>query len=247
MDPPEADVDALFASPLEDFIAERDRLAKDLSASGEKDAARSVMSLRKPSVVVWTLNQLARTERDRLQALFATGESMRLSLEQGDPKGARGVQADRRSQLKRLGDAASELLRAGGHAASPGHVEKVRSILLQATTDHDLARAISEGRLTKEPTGDALPDAFEGLGLPRDDPAEDARATRRRRRLQERVEELRSEAETASRQAARLARDAASARLAADAAEDVATAAQRAADRTLKHLEDAEKELRDRG
>jgi hypothetical protein len=242
------ELDALFAVPLEDFTAERDRIAKELSASGEKDAARAVKSIRKPSIVVWTLNQLARTGSERLRALFETGENMRRSLEAGDGKGARREQADRRSKLKRLGDDAADILRAGGHAASSGHIEKIRSILLQATTDHDVARSISEGRLTTEPSGDALPDVFgdvgSGLGEASDEALEDAPAVRRRRRLEERIEKLRTEAEAASQEAARLARDAESARLTADAAEDVANAAQRAAERALNHLEDAEKELR---
>ncbi|MQA99970.1 MAG: hypothetical protein GEU78_06710 [Actinobacteria bacterium] len=249
MDPPGPDIDALFASPLEDFIAERDRLAGQLSASGSKDAARSVKSLRKPSVVVWALNQLARSEPDRLQALFETGESMRLALERGDPRATREAQTDRRSHLKQLGGAAGRILGAAGHATSSGHVDKVRSILLQATTDQDMARSISEGRLTVEPTPGALPDVFDSVPPPSgdggDERAEDERASRRRARREQRVEALRSGAESASQEAARLAREAESARLAADAAEDVATAAQRAADRALRHLEDAERELRD--
>jgi hypothetical protein len=248
MDTPEPEIDALFASPLEDFIAERDRLAGELSASGSKDVARSVKSLRKPSVVVWTLNQLARSESDRLQALFETGESMRLALERGGPKAAREAQADRRSHLKQLGDAASEILRAAGHATSSGHVDKVRSILLQATTDQDIARSISEGRLTAEPTPGALPDVFESVaaasGEGGDERAEDERTSRRRARWEQRVEALRTDAESSSQEAARLAREAESARVAADAAEDVAIAARRAADRAFRHLEDAERELR---
>lgn len=248
MDALEKELDALFASPLEDFVAERDRLAKEISTSGDKDAARSVKSLRKPSIVAWTLNQLARRDPDGLAGLVETGANMREALERGDPTGAREAQAVRRSQLRQLGDAASEILRAGGHAASSTHVDKVRAVLLQATTDQDIARAISEGRLTELPAADALPDAFEGFtsaGVEGGDAAEDTRPTRRRQRLEERVEKLRTEAEAAAQEAARLARAAESVRVAAEAAEDVAAAAQRAADRAMRHLEEAEKELRD--
>lgn len=242
-------MDALFASPLEDFVAERDRIAKEISSSGDKDTARSVRSVRKPSVVAWTLNQLARRDPDGLAALFDTGMAMREALERGDPTGAREAQGVRRSQLRRLGDAAGEILRAGGHAASSSHVDKVRAILLQATTDQVVAGAISEGRLTELPAGDALPDVFEGFTSASEegdnDAGEDTRTTRRRERLEDRVEKHRTEAEAAAQEAARLAREAESARVAADAAEDVAAAAQRAADRAMRHLEEAQKELGD--
>jgi hypothetical protein len=198
-------------------------------------------------VVAWTLNQLARSERESLEALLATGAHIGSALDAKDTSATRAAQSERRSLLKQLGRTASDILRSAGHAASSGHVEKVRSALLQATTDEDVAAAILAGRLSKEPVGEALPDVFGGSGEPGadvDEPAEDALAGRRIDRAQRRVDELRTEAETVSRRAAELAREAESARVHAEAAEDNARAAERSAERVLRHLEEAEEELR---
>ena len=49
-------LDDLYGAPLEDFVAERKRLAKKLAGDEAKDFAKA----RKPNVAAWVLNQLAR-------------------------------------------------------------------------------------------------------------------------------------------------------------------------------------------
>ena len=44
-------VDALYELPAGEFIAARDRLAKELKAEGQVRAANEVKGLRKPTVV----------------------------------------------------------------------------------------------------------------------------------------------------------------------------------------------------
>ena len=50
----------LFAAPLDEFVATRNRIAKELRAEGNETEAADVAALRKPTTVVWGLNQLAR-------------------------------------------------------------------------------------------------------------------------------------------------------------------------------------------
>src|SRR4051812_28617732 len=56
--------DALFAVPLEDFVAERTALARALRAEGDRPAATAVGKLRKPTPAAWALNRLARSDPD---------------------------------------------------------------------------------------------------------------------------------------------------------------------------------------
>ena len=48
-------IDDLYAVPLEDFVAARDELAKELNAAGDGDEAERVKSLRKPTATAWVL------------------------------------------------------------------------------------------------------------------------------------------------------------------------------------------------
>jgi hypothetical protein len=59
----DADLDAalagLYRRPLGEFVAARDRLARQLRAAGDREAARQVAGLRRPSISTWAANQLA--------------------------------------------------------------------------------------------------------------------------------------------------------------------------------------------
>src|SRR5262249_38111386 len=51
---------ALFALDPNDFVTARDQRARELRKEGEKDEAAAVKALRRPTVPVWALNQVAR-------------------------------------------------------------------------------------------------------------------------------------------------------------------------------------------
>ncbi|MCW3062993.1 MAG: hypothetical protein JWN32_165, partial [Solirubrobacterales bacterium] len=56
----QAAVDQLYAVPLEEFVPERTRLAKELRAQGEETAAAELAKLPKPTAAAWALNHVAR-------------------------------------------------------------------------------------------------------------------------------------------------------------------------------------------
>jgi hypothetical protein len=70
----DARVDALFELPPEDFVAARDRLAKELD---DRDAAKEVKALRRPTVPAWAVNQTVRRHRDVLRELLDAGREVR--------------------------------------------------------------------------------------------------------------------------------------------------------------------------
>ena len=55
----ESRIDDLYALPLERFTPERDALAKELAADGDRAGAARVKALRKPVVAAWAVNALA--------------------------------------------------------------------------------------------------------------------------------------------------------------------------------------------
>jgi hypothetical protein len=120
-DPAAEAAEALYSGPLDQFVAERKRLAAELKASGAADAAESVAALAKPSVSAWVVNRLYRDDRDEIDELLEIGRRMRA--------GEVAATREQRAVLARLHQRAGEILRDGGHAASPAMLRRVATTL----------------------------------------------------------------------------------------------------------------------
>src|SRR6266536_1742685 len=70
-------IDELYGADLDDFVAERARLAKGLREEGDGAGAQTMAKLRKPSVAAWILNQLARRNRREVDLLLDAGHRLR--------------------------------------------------------------------------------------------------------------------------------------------------------------------------
>src|SRR5918997_3683747 len=96
----EADIDRLYGLPLDEFVRERDELARRLNRDGDREAAARVKALRKPTVGAWALNQAVRRRRAETQELLETGERLRAAHEQllsgGDASELRDAMKDER-------------------------------------------------------------------------------------------------------------------------------------------------------
>lgn len=104
-------LDRVYEVPLAGFIAERDRLAKEAAAAGDKEAAAAIRSLKKPSVSVWAVNQLARRHPEAVDDLVRSHTQL---LDASDPAHVRRAQLDRKRAISTLTDAAAQILDDGG-------------------------------------------------------------------------------------------------------------------------------------
>lgn len=150
----EKELDSLFAAPLDEFIAERDALAKQLRADGDREAAEQVKALRKPSVAVWAVNQLARKEHKDYRALLKAGDGLREAQEQvlGGESPAKLEQAAsaERDLVDRLTAKARALLESADQTPTEAMVRRVSGTLHAAATRPDLREAAENGRLEHE-------------------------------------------------------------------------------------------------
>jgi hypothetical protein len=128
------EVDALYALPLDEFTAARNELAK-------RDP--SVKALKKPSRAAWVVNQLARTHRDDVEALVATGRKLRKAQAEG--KDFAAATAAERDALRVLVDHARAL-----GAGSDAVLDGVRATLQAAAADEAAAEQVLVGRLDRE-------------------------------------------------------------------------------------------------
>ena len=67
---PDDAVDRLYGLPREEFIGERDALAKELRAGGRRDEAAAVKALGKPTVAAWAANQAVRSQKKSARDLW---------------------------------------------------------------------------------------------------------------------------------------------------------------------------------
>jgi hypothetical protein len=149
----------LYALPLASFTAERKRLADQLKASGDAEAARAVAKLGKPSVSAWVVNQLHREAREDLDALIEAGQRMR--------GGEMAAGRDQRAALARLHQLSSELLVRDGHAASPSMLRRV-TMTLQALSAIGSFEPDPPGQLVEDRDPPGF-DLLAGVTLERDD------------------------------------------------------------------------------
>ena len=151
----------LFRVPPEDFIVERDALVQRLRADGRDEDATAVKALRKPTTLVWALNQLAAREPDALAALFEAGRDLRAAQQAalaGKASGAeelRVTTAARRDAVARARDAAVAILDEAGHRG-PGQADAIASALEAASIDTAAGAALASGTLEKAPSAAGL-------------------------------------------------------------------------------------------
>ena len=153
-DPPAAEIERLYALPLEEFTRERDELAKRLRGEGEREAAAAVKALAKPSVAAWALNQVRRDRPEDVRRLLEVTDELHRVYADLSAAGARerlGEAADiQRELIRSLVRCAGELLEAGGGSASEATLAKVADTLRAAGLDDELRQRLSEGRVVRE-------------------------------------------------------------------------------------------------
>jgi hypothetical protein len=149
----EAEIDRLYGVPLDEFIAERDALAKQLNGDGDREAGARVKALRKPTVGAWALNQALRRRRSETKSLLAVAERMRAAQEAllagGDAGELRDATREERSLTSTLADSAEAIASEAGKSGPALH-DRVRATLHAAALDDEARAELEAGRFTRE-------------------------------------------------------------------------------------------------
>jgi hypothetical protein len=220
----EQELERLFGLPLEEFTSARNALARRLRAAGENEAADEVRALAKPTVPVWTINQLSRAEPRAVDSLLDAGTALRKAQERADRDVFRAAVTEERRAIEDLTERARLLLESVGRPASSAVIERIAGSLRAAAIDEQGRSVLKAGRLTGElePAGF---EALEGLRIPARRQSKSPDSGRRKHDLAQKVREL----ERAVREAERDA----------DRAEAAAVEARRAADRARADADEA--------
>lgn len=147
-------VDRLFEARLDEFVGVRNELARELRQEGRDEQAAEVAALRRPTVPVWAVNQLARRQRRDVDLLLDAGHRLRAAQAESKPDEAREAFAKardaEREAMRRLRAGAEELLAAERGSASPALVDRVLATLRAAAVTEEGRELLARGRLTKE-------------------------------------------------------------------------------------------------
>jgi hypothetical protein len=237
--PPDADIDRLYGLPLDEFVAQRDALAKSLRAGGDREGATAVKALRKPTAGAWALNQAVRRRQQETQALLAAGERLREAhkalLSGGGREELREAMEEQRELTSILADCAEAIASETGKSG-PALKERVRSTLHAAALDEGVREELAHGRLVREHEAVGLGGAFDAPGAVAAPPRAPSRPSKRSPAAGERKRE--ADRANAERELA----EAVAALEQAEAAEDEAAARVDSAREALSEAEAAQRE-----
>ena len=134
----------LYGRPLSEFIAARKEAA---DGAGNKELAKQVKSLRKPSAAAWAVNALARERAELVEEVVELGDQLRDAQSDSDGSRTRLLDRARRDLTRQALDEASELAKASGGSLSDQAAAGVEETLRAAMTDPDAANAVQDGLL----------------------------------------------------------------------------------------------------
>ena len=159
----EARIDELFRLPPEEFTPARDRLAGELTEAGDREGAKAVKALRRPTTAAWAVNAAVRRKPDVVQALVDTVSRLRTAQRRAASGLAAGdfreATAERRRLVRLLTEEAQAVLAEAGRS-SDAHVSAAGRTFEAAASEEAAAQAVRAGRLSKEL---ALGSGFDGI------------------------------------------------------------------------------------
>jgi hypothetical protein len=224
--------------PPSEFVKARDALARVLRESGKAEEARRISALRRPSVVLWTVNQLGRNAPDSVKELIASTRRARQAQVHGQGGDElRDAMRSQREALHRLVAGAEQVAAGGGMALTLEQKRRIQDTVQTAAATEP--EALRLGTLQQELSAAGFNALLSGTGTVT------AKAASRKQAFVDRVEEQKRRVSERREQALR-ERELRQAQLAAkrlagqaEQLEHVARQAKSAADKAAARAEEA--------
>lgn len=141
--------DALYALPPEEFVAARDDRVRAARERGDRDLARAVGRLRRPTRPAWLANLLARHRADQLDGLVALATGLAQAQRTLDGAQLRALSSQRHRAVGAMAREAGRLAQDAGSPATDAQLRELQGILEAALAQPDVAYELRAGRLTR--------------------------------------------------------------------------------------------------
>ncbi len=149
-------VDELYGLDPGEFVATRTERAAQAREDGDRELAKAITALRKPTVAAWTVNLLARHAPKEISALLDLGDALRSAQRQLSGDKLRALGAQRQQVVNAMTKRAGELAAEHERPASEQVLREVGQTLTAALADPDVADQVRAGVLPTTVTYDGF-------------------------------------------------------------------------------------------
>jgi hypothetical protein len=163
--------DELYGLPPDEFVPARDDRVAAAKEAGDRDLARALARLRRPTKAAWLANLLARHRAEQLDGLVALARSLTQAQQELDGDALRALSGQRHRAVAAMARDAGRLAARRGEAVNDALLREVSGILDAALADPAVAEEVRAGRLTKTVRYSGFGPAGEGAATDGDDMA----------------------------------------------------------------------------
>lgn len=144
-------IERLYAAPPDGFVAARNEAAAEAARSGDRQLAREINRLRKPTVAAWLVNLLAIRRPDLVAGLVDLAAALRAAQRELHGEQLRELSAQRRETVNALVGEARALAREVDPRTSAGKLPlaEVEATFHAALSDIEVAEQVRTGRLVR--------------------------------------------------------------------------------------------------
>lgn len=139
----------LYGVAPDAFISRRRALVAQAVADGDKELARTVSELRKPSVSAWAINHWTRRHPEDLSRLRQLGEALRDAQDRMDGTALKELGRERSGLLDQIGPSVAQAAEGENQPLSAGAAREVHETLTAALATTEAMAAVASARLTR--------------------------------------------------------------------------------------------------
>lgn len=131
------------------FVPARDDAVAEARQAGDRDLARGIARLRRPTRAAWLANLLARERAEQLDGLLALAGDLATAQRTLDGGALRALSAQRSRLVAAMAREGGRLAAQAGDSATESVVRDLSGILDAALADPAIAAEVRSGRLTR--------------------------------------------------------------------------------------------------
>jgi hypothetical protein len=138
----------LYDGAPEDFMELRKARSAEARAAGDRDLAKKITGLRRPTRSAWIVNLLSYQAADDLSALLDLGAALADAQQRLSGDDLRALSRQRNAAISGLVRRGGQLAEVRGHKPAEGTLREVSDTLQAALSDPAVADVVRQGRLT---------------------------------------------------------------------------------------------------